>query len=69
MGIPIVGNIISWIANKLISELIDRGVIEFKDVMKNYRLGETTVPALRGVNFTLQPGEFTTLIGASGSGI
>lgn len=45
-----------------------RPIVEFKNVQKNYRLGETIVPAIRGVNLTIQSGEFTTLIGASGSG-
>lgn len=43
-------------------------LIEFKNVIKNYKLGQTTVQAIRGANFTLNKGEFTTLIGASGSG-
>jgi putative ABC transport system ATP-binding protein len=38
------------------------------DVHKNYQLGETVVPALRGANLELNQGEFTALIGASGSG-
>jgi putative ABC transport system ATP-binding protein len=45
-----------------------RPIVEFKDVKKNYKLGETIVPAIKGVSFTLNAGEFTTLIGASGSG-
>jgi putative ABC transport system ATP-binding protein len=45
-----------------------RPIVEFKNVQKNYRLGETIVPAIRGVDLTIQSGEFTTLIGASGSG-
>ena len=43
-------------------------VVELKDVYKTYRLGETTVRALRGLNLSLREGEFTALIGASGSG-
>ena len=45
-----------------------RPIVEFKHVEKNYRLGQTIVPAIKGVDFSLQQGEFTTLIGASGSG-
>ena len=37
-------------------------------VHKRYRLGETTVHALRGVSFELQQGAFTAVVGPSGSG-
>jgi putative ABC transport system ATP-binding protein len=43
-------------------------IIALQNVVKNYRLGETTVQALRSLNFALQPGDFTALVGASGSG-
>jgi putative ABC transport system ATP-binding protein len=43
-------------------------IVELKNVQKTYRLGETTVPALRGLNFSLNAGAFTALVGASGSG-
>ena len=43
-------------------------VVELKNVHKTYRLGETTVNALRGLDLQLREGEFTALIGASGSG-
>ncbi len=43
-------------------------IVRLEGVTKTYRLGETTVPALRGVSLTLNKGEFTAVIGASGSG-
>jgi putative ABC transport system ATP-binding protein len=43
-------------------------LVKLTDVKKSYRLGETTVPALRGINLSIHAGEFTSVIGASGSG-
>lgn len=36
MGVPVVGSIINWVARKLVSGLLDKGIIEFKDVMLDY---------------------------------
>lgn len=43
-------------------------VIFAKEVTKDYPHGATKVPALRGVNLNVEPGEFTSLAGPSGSG-
>lgn len=43
-------------------------VIYVEDVHKDYDLGETKVHALRGVDLTIQPGEFVAIMGSSGSG-
>jgi putative ABC transport system ATP-binding protein len=42
--------------------------IEARDVRKTYRVGKMEVPALRGISFSVQKGEFVTIVGPSGSG-
>jgi len=43
-------------------------IVEVKDVKKAYRLGKIAVPALHGVSFDVEAGEFLTIFGPSGSG-
>jgi putative ABC transport system ATP-binding protein len=43
-------------------------IIQIKDLCRNFQIGEETVHALRGVNFTVETGEFLTIMGTSGSG-
>ncbi len=43
-------------------------VISVKDLYKIYRVGETKVRALNGVSFTINRGNFCSIVGASGSG-
>src|SRR5260221_14661579 len=42
--------------------------IEAKDLRKTYRVGKIEVPALCGVSFRVERGEFVTVVGPSGSG-
>ena len=43
-------------------------MIQVKNVHKSYDLGETLVHALRGVSFSIEEGEFVSIMGPSGSG-
>lgn len=43
-------------------------VIELQDVRRDFKVGDETVHALRGVSFKIYEGEFVTIMGKSGSG-
>ena len=45
-----------------------RPIIQVKNLYKIYRVGETKVYALGGVDFTMYRGEFCAIVGPSGSG-
>lgn len=43
-------------------------VIKLEDIRRDFLVGDETVHALRGVSFTIEEGEFVTIVGTSGSG-
>ena len=42
--------------------------IEFKNVCKNYKMGEVTIKALNNTNFQIEKGELVVMVGPSGAG-
>ena len=43
-------------------------IIEAVDLRKTYHIGKIEVPALRGISFNVERGEFVSIVGPSGSG-
>ena len=42
--------------------------IEFKNVCKEYKMGEITIKALDKANFSIEKGELVVIVGPSGAG-
>ena len=45
-----------------------REIIKLDNIKRNFQVGDEIVHALRGVSFTINEGEFVTIMGSSGSG-
>src|SRR5580698_6604877 len=43
-------------------------MIEIRNIEKTYKIGDTQLKVLRGVNLTIEAGDFVAIVGTSGSG-
>ena len=43
-------------------------MIWMESITKTYRLGEVSVPILKGIELSIEEGEYVSIMGASGSG-
>jgi len=59
---------------KIFSQKIGTGTgeimsyIQLTNVHKRYKMGEVVIHALKGINFEIEKGEFTVVVGSSGAG-
>ena len=43
-------------------------LVEFKNVVKQYKMGEVVINAVDGISFNIEQGEFAVVVGSSGAG-
>ncbi|MBB6111394.1 ABC transporter ATP-binding protein [Mucilaginibacter lappiensis] len=47
---------------------MSKTILEIRELKREFQMGSETVRALKGISFTVQAGEFVTIMGSSGSG-
>jgi putative ABC transport system ATP-binding protein len=47
---------------------MSKTIIKIQDLKREFHMGDDTVRALKGISFSIQEGEFVTIMGSSGSG-
>ena len=47
---------------------MENKILDIKNLKRDFKMGSEVVHALKGINFSVQAGEFVTIMGSSGSG-
>jgi putative ABC transport system ATP-binding protein len=55
-------------SEKKMAEQNGHSIIEIKDVVKRFPVGDTEITILKGISFQVQKGEFVSIVGPSGNG-
>lgn len=58
----------TMVAAPAVADKAQKPIVEVKNVIKSFPVGDTNVTILKGVSMTVQSGEFVAIVGPSGNG-